>query len=185
MVVPLTDTLAKEPQAHYGLALPADASILERIHQLRGVRVMLDRDLARLYAVETKHLKRQVKRNLQRFPEDFMFELTSEEHELLRSQFGTLRHGEHSKYLPFAFTEHGILMLSSVLSSERAILVNIHIIRVFNRLREALSAQQGIVAQLEQIAARVDSHDVDIAAILRVVRHLQEQPAAPRKPIGF
>lgn len=197
-----------EPQARYGHeAAPADATIHGRIVMVRGQKVMLDRDLAELYGVEVKRLKEQVRRNMNRFPEDFMFELTLEEDRFLRSQFvtlkqdpqddapvpegvlrsqiATLRQGEHAKYAPFAFTEHGILMLANVLRSERAIAVSIHIIRVFARMREALSAQQGIVAQLEQLATRVDGHDVDIAAILRAVWHLQEKPAAPRKPIGY
>jgi hypothetical protein len=97
---------------------------------------MLDKDLATLYQVDTKQLKRQVRRNIERFPEDFMFELTQAEYEILRSQFGTLKRGEHSKYLPMAFTEQGVAMLSSVLNSEKAIAINIAIMRTFVSLRQ-------------------------------------------------
>ncbi|MBV6403661.1 MAG: hypothetical protein GFGODING_00404 [Flavobacteriales bacterium] len=177
--------LLQEPPARYTPAAPSDAAITDRIHMLRGRKVMLDRDLAALYGVETKHLKRQVRRNMTRFPEDFMFEVTEKENEALRSHFGTLKQGEHAKYLPMAFTEQGVAMLSSVLNSEQAILVNIHIIRVFNRMREALLQQQDILARLEALRQRADGHDVDIAAILRALRQLTERPAPARKAIGF
>ncbi len=114
-----------------------------------------------------------------------MFEITEKENEALRSHFGTLKQGEHAKYLPMAFTEQGVAMLSSVLNSEQAILVNIHIIRVFNRMREALLQQQDILAQLEALRQRADGHDVDVAAILRALRQLTERPAPARKAIGF
>ena len=127
------DALFMEPPASYAAAAPADALVTSRIHHIRGQKVMLDRDLAELHGVETKQLKRQVRRNEGRFPEDFMFELTLEEAESSRSQIGTLKQGENIKYLPMAFTEQGVAMLSSVLGSEHAILVNIHIIRVFTR----------------------------------------------------
>ena len=100
--------------------------IASKIYLIRGIKVMLDKDLAELYGVETKRLKEQVRRNIERFPQDFMFELTKDEYQALRSQIATLKRGQHSKYAPFAFTEHGVLMLSSVLNSERAIQVNIH-----------------------------------------------------------
>jgi hypothetical protein len=100
--------------------------IASKIYLIRGIKVMLDKDLAELYGVETKRLKEQVRRNIERFPHDFMFELTKDEYQALRSQIATLKRGQHSKYAPFAFTEHGVLMLSSVLNSERAIQVNIY-----------------------------------------------------------
>src|SRR5258708_16750220 len=102
-----------------------DEFILNQIYYVRGHKAMLDTDLAALYEVETKQLKRQVRRNAERFPEDFMFELTLKEYQSLRSQFGTLKRGEHAKYIPMAFTEQGVAMLSSVLNSKRAIKVNI------------------------------------------------------------
>jgi hypothetical protein len=127
------DTLVMEPPSIYKSVAPPDAAITGRIHHIRGQKVMLDRDLAELYGVEVKRLKEQVRRNIMRFPEDFMFDLTLEEDHALRSQNATLKQGEHAKYPPFAFTEHGILMLANVLRSEQAITVSIHIIRVFKR----------------------------------------------------
>lgn len=182
------DTLAMEPQARYqrgaGMeAAPADAAISGRIHVLRGQKVMLDRDLAELYGVDTKQLKRQVRRNLGRFPEDFMFELSTEENEFLRSQFGTLKQGAHTKYLPMAFTEQGVAMLSSVLNSEQAILVNIQIIRVFTRMREVLLSHREILQKLEQLEGRVDGHDEEIQTLFDHLTALVSP--APRKAIGF
>ena len=112
--------------------------IQNKIYLIRGHKVILDKDLAELYNVSTKQLKQQVHRNLKRFPIDFMFELTWKETESLRSQFVTLKRGEHIKYLPYAFTEQGVAMLSSVLNSDRAIEVNIQIMRVFTKLREMM-----------------------------------------------
>jgi phage regulator Rha-like protein len=131
-----------EPPTKYAVANQPDTAITDRIHMIRGQKVMLDRDLAELYGVEVKRLKEQVRRNASRFPEDFMFELTKAEWDPLRSQFATLKQGAHTKYLPFAFTEHGILMLANVLRSEQAIAVSIRIIRVFNRMREVLLSPQ-------------------------------------------
>jgi phage regulator Rha-like protein len=113
-----------------------DEMIVSKIHWIRGHKVMLDSDLAELYGVETKRLKEQVNRNSSRFPAHFMFELTKEENENLRLQNATLGHGTYSKYLPYAFTEHGVLMLSNVLKSDRAIQMSIKIIDVFVKLRE-------------------------------------------------
>jgi hypothetical protein len=192
------DTLVMEPPARYMAITPPDTAITEKIHLIRGQKVMLDRDLAELYGVEVKRLKEQVRRNSERFPEDFMFELSMEEAEASRSrsvtlntpddprsQIATLKRGQNIKYLPFAFTEHGILMLANVLRSEQAITVSILIIRAFNRMREALLQQQDILAQLEELRIRADGHDVDIAAILRALRQLTERPAPPRRPLGF
>jgi hypothetical protein len=114
--------------------MPTSENIIEKIFHFRGVKVMLDSDLASLYEVETKQLKRQVRRNASRFPEDFMFELNEEELKVLRSQFGTLKRGMHSKYGIIAFTEQGVAMLSSILNSEKAIQVNIEIIRIFTKI---------------------------------------------------
>ena len=116
--------------------------ITSKIYLIRGMKVMLDRDLAELYGVETKVLKQAVRRNIKRFPEDFMFELTKSEEKSLRSQIVTLKRGQHAKYLPFAFTEQGVAMLSSVLNSERAIEVNIQIMRAFTQLRQMLADGQ-------------------------------------------
>ena len=137
------------------------AHIESRILLIRGQKVMIDRDLSELYGVETKQLKRAVRRNLDRFPSDFMFEMTREEYNSLRSQFGTLKRGTHSKYLPMAFTEQGVAMLSSVLNSERAIEVNIAIIRVFVKLRETTAAHRELKRKLEQIEDHLRGHDED------------------------
>ncbi|MCW5898750.1 MAG: ORF6N domain-containing protein [Flavobacteriales bacterium] len=181
------DTLLQEPPARYTAVAPPDAAITGRIHVIRGQKVMLDRDLAELYGVETKHLKRQVRRNSTRFPEDFMFELTREEFDDWRGQFVTSNSGDWMglRYAPMAFTEQGVAMLSSVLNSEQAILVNIHIMRVFTRMREVLLTQQELLRKLEQLETRADGHDVDIAAILRALRELTERPAPPRRPLGY
>ena len=125
--------------------------IQQKIFEIRGQKVMLDRDLAQMYGVETKRLNEQIKRNMKRFPEDFMFELTSTEYEILRSQFGTLKQGGHSKYLPMAFTEQGVAMLSSVLNSPPAIKVNIQIIRVFTKIREVLTETLTVKLEIEHI----------------------------------
>ena len=133
-----------------------DETIISRIFVIRGQNVMIDRDLAELYGVETKQLKRQVRRNIERFPSSCMFELTKEENQELRSQIGTLKKGTHFKYPPFVFTEHGILMLSSVLSSERAVQMNIHIIRTFIRLRKLANNYEEILVKIKQIESKTD-----------------------------
>ena len=125
--------------------------IMSKILLIRDQKVMIDSDLARLYGVETKQLKRQVRRNFDRFPDDFMFELTKSEFEILRSQFGTIKQGEHSKYLPMVFTEQGVAMLSSVLNSPAAIKVNIEIIRVFTKIRKILTESLNVKLEIEEI----------------------------------
>ncbi|OGS28016.1 MAG: hypothetical protein A2297_02880 [Elusimicrobia bacterium RIFOXYB2_FULL_48_7] len=132
---------------------------------------MVDKDLAGLYGVKIKVLNQAVKRNLKRFPDDFMFQLTKEENVLLRSQFVTLKPGtgHHRKYLPYAFTEQGVAMLSSVLNSERAIQVNIGIMRVFVNIRKLVSANKGIIHRLNQIENKVESHDDKIKTIFEVI----------------
>ena len=136
----------------------SDELVMNQIYIIRGHKVMLDSDLAELYGVETKQLKRQVKRNAERFPEDFMFELNTEEQKILRSQFGTLRHGAHSKYNIMAFTEQGVAMLSSMLNSTRAIEVNIQIIRIFTRMRE-------IRLEIEKIKGKLDNQDKNMGIV--------------------
>lgn len=152
-------------------------TIRTRIYEIRGKKVMLDRDLAELYHVETKQLKRQVKRNLTRFPEDFMFELTYEENDALRCQIGTLKRGEHSKYLPYAFTELGIAMLSTVLSSELAIQMNINIMRAFVLMRQALSELSATNLRVEQLSRRVDNLNHYVDDILRDQNDINEATA--------
>ena len=218
--------------------------IKNRIYEVRGQRVMLDRDLAELYGVETKVLNQAVKRNIERFPEDFMFKLNKSEWVFLRSQIATLKEstlsadtedidvvetslrsqivtlnndedsmssqivmttgrGQHSKYLPYAFTELGIAMLSSVLRSETAIQVNINIMRAFVAIRHAIGAWQGVNLKVEQLSHKVDSlnarvdeilHEqnennlemaVQISALNDALDQLREKPSTPRKRIGY
>lgn len=161
--------------------------IANKITELRGKKVMLDQDLARLYGVETKQLKRQVKRNAERFPADFMFELTRQEYrELLRCQFGTLKKGAHSKYLSYAFTEQGVAMLSTVLNSPRAIMVNIQIMRAFVQLRGLIMTHKELVSRLDALERKYGEHDVKIKYIFEAMRQLLEPPEEPPKPrIGF
>ncbi|MDQ0641665.1 hypothetical protein QF042_005230 [Pedobacter sp. W3I1] len=159
--------------------------IVNKIYLFRGVKVMLDSDLAELFGVETKRLKEQVRRNIERFPEHFMFELTKEENEVLRSQFVTLEQGKYSKYLPFAFSEHGILQLSNVLKSKQAIEVSIKIIDVFVQLRTMLLSNTEIRLEVEKIKKKVDNQDKNIEVIFRYFDELLEQKAQPRKEIGY
>jgi len=146
---------------------------------------MLDADLAELYGVETRVLKQAVRRNRKRFPKDFMFELTKEENQSLRSQNVILKRGEHSKYLPFAFTEQGVAMLSSVLNSERAIEVNIEIVRAFVRIREMLAAHTELAAKLKELEGHIQAHDEQIQAIFEAIRQIMTPPEKPTKRIGF
>jgi len=137
----------------------SDEIVISKIYYIRGQKVMLDKDLAELYNVETKQLKRQVKRNIERFPEDFMFELTPEENASLRSQFGTLKRGEHSKFSPMVFIEQGVAMLSSVLNSKQAISVNIQIMRIFTKIRQMLTDNTELRLEIEKIKKKLDNQD--------------------------
>jgi hypothetical protein len=160
-------------------------TIEKRIHLIRGQRVILDDDLSQLYGVETKALKRAVRRNKSRFPNDFMFVLTNQEYYSLRYHFGTLKRGRHSKYLPYAFSEQGVAMLSSVLHSNRAVKVNIAIMRAFVRLREIIGAHKDLMNKLEDLERKFESHDVQIHGIFEAIRHLMEPEQKPRRRIGF
>ncbi len=161
--------------------------IVGKILLIRNKKVMIDDDLSKLYGVETKQLKRQVRRNLDRFPEDFMFELTRSEYEILRSQFGTFKQGEHSKYLPMAFTEQGVAMLSSVLNSPAAIKVNIDIIRVFTKIREVLTETLNVKLELEQIKKKLMNHDKNIELVFNYLDEMMEkqEPKSERNKIGY
>lgn len=161
--------------------VPAER-IESKILLIRGEKIMLDRDLAELYGVETKMLKRAVKRNNKRFPEDFMFELTKEEYQVLRYHFGTLKRGEHSKYLPYAFTEQGVAMLSSVLNSERAILVNIQIMRAFTKLRKILASHEDLRRKLEAMEKK---YDAQFKIVFDAIKSLMSPPTKEQKKIGF
>ena len=164
-----------------------DELVINKIYLVRGQKIMLDRDLAELYDVDTRRLKEAVRRNIDRFPEDFMFELTPNEFDSLRSQIATLKtgRGQHPKYMPFAFTEQGVAMLSSVLKSETAIRVNIQIIRVFTRMREMIMTHKDILLQLEKIEKKLAGHDEDITLIFGYLKQLLNPPSPPRQRIGF
>lgn len=161
-----------------------DEKILNKIYLIRGKKVMLDRDLAELYGVETKQLKRAVRRNINRFPDDFMFELTQGELQNLRSQIGTSSWGG-IRYSPMAFTEQGVAMLSSVLNSETAIEVNILIIRIFSRMREVLLTHKDILLKLEQLEKQVVQNSEDIQMIFHALKQLLNSPPEPRKRLGY
>jgi ORF6N domain len=163
---------------------------LERISQsilvLRGQRVLRDSDLAALYGVSTKRFNEQVKRNLARFPADFAFQLSDDEAESLRSQFATLKiggRGQHRKYLPYAFTEHGAIMAATILNSPRAVEMSVHIVRAFVRLREMLASNKELAQKLAELERRVDSHDSVIVGILKTLRELTNVPET--RAIGF
>jgi hypothetical protein len=152
----------------------AEEIIVSKIYHVRGKQVMLAQDLAELYQVETRALNQQVKRNIGKFPERYMFQLTQDEHERLRSQNVTLKRGQHSKYLPYAFTEHGILMLSSVLNSERADKVNMLIIDTFVKLRELMFMHKDVVHQLEQVQNKLTEQDNQIMVIFEYLKQLEK-----------
>jgi hypothetical protein len=169
------------------------ASIIDkRILLIRGQKVLLSGDLADLYGVTPKALMQAVRRNLTRFPRDFMFRLTSVEsrsvtaHVLgLRSQFVTLEKGRHLKYPPYAFTEQGVAMLSSVLRSKRAIQMNIAIMRAFVRLREVLAAHKDLAQKLAELEKKYESHDRQIHGIFEAIRELMRPPEKASRRIGF
>ena len=173
----------------------SEDSIQERIYLIRGRKIMLDNDLARLYGVKTFRLNEAVKRNIRRFPEDFMFQLTNQEFTTLKdhwkntglisqiaissSTWGGRRHA------PYAFTEQGVAMLSSVLNSERAVQVNIAIMRTFVKLRQRLSTHRELFQKLGQLEQRIDSHDGEIRSIFEAMRQLMAKPERPKRRIGF
>lgn len=144
---------------------------------------MLASDLSGLYGVRTKNLNKAVQRNRIRFPPDFMFQLTHREHEALRFQIGTLKRGGHTKYLPYAFTQEGIAMLSSVLRSQRAALVNIAIMRAFVKLRHAVLVHQGIARRVEKLEGKVNMHETDIRLLVQdVIKLKKRSPEGPINP---
>ncbi len=169
----------------------SEEKIVNKIYLIRDKKVMLDFDLAEMYAVETKQLKRQVKRNSERFPDDFMFELSAKEFENLRSQIGTSSWGG-ARYKPMAFTEQGVAMLSSVLNSPTAIEVSIQIIRVFTKMRELLLTNKDILLRLEQMekkmlkqGTRMKKYEGEIQMIFEALKQLLNPPSVPRPRIGF
>jgi hypothetical protein len=160
--------------------------IEEMIFLIRGQRVMLDLDLAKVYGVATKRLKEQFRRNVERFPNDFAFQLTNQELANLRSQFATSSlHGGH-RYLPVAFTEHGALMLASVLNSPVAVEASVRVVRAFVLMREQLAAHKELAQKLSELESRVSGHDESIQNLFEAIRQLVEPPPPEnRKQIGF
>lgn len=167
--------------------LVPEETVISRIYFIRGQKVMIDRDLAELYDVETKRLKEAVKRNLSRFPSDFMFTMNTSEFKNWRSQFASSNSNVRMglRYKPFCFTEQGVTMLSCILNSPRAIEVNIHVIRVFTRLRETLMSNKDILHKLEKLEKQVSKNSEDVSKIFSVLRQLLQEPESPRKRIGY
>lgn len=161
-----------------------DGEIVEKIYIIRGMKVMLDRDLADMYAVQTRDLNKAVKRNMSRFPEDFMLQLTKDEASNLMFQIGTSSWGGTRK-LPFAFTEQGVAMLSSVLRSERAIQVNIQIIRVYTKMKQLLLDNKELWLKIEKIERVLLKKDEEVQAIFKLLKNLLVKEEKPRQPIGF
>jgi len=172
---PQSDTLMSRLRAE---------NISQRILTIRGYRVMLDFDLAELYGVTTKRLNEAVRRNAARFPNDFMFQLTAGEAESLRSQIATLKteRGKHRKYLPYAFTEQGVAMLSGVLRSQRAVQVNIAIMRAFVRMRRMLLSHVDLARKVDALER---TYDAQFVMVFDAIRALMEPPKTPRRRIGF
>lgn len=164
--------------------------IEEVIHHIRGKRIILDSDLAQLYQVTTKRLNEQIKRNKDRFPEDFLFQLTQEEDDLLRSQIATskVKHGGR-RYLPYAFTEHGVVMTANVLNSKQAIESSIFVVRTFIKLREFVLSHKDLAKKLTELERKVTNHDKTIASVIIAIRRLMQQPKAEpelkKREIGF
>ena len=157
-----------------------------KIYLIRGQKVMLDRDLAELYGVETRALKQAVKRNINRFPIDFMFELTEEELKNWRSQFVTSKSDRMGlRWRPFAFTEQGVAMLSSVLKSERAVQVNIVIMRAFVKIRQLFSSHEAILARLKELEQETGKNQADIQLIFETIRQMLTDEGKPKGRIGF
>ena len=156
------------------------------IYLIRGEKVMLDRDLALLYGVETKTLNRAVKRNLQRFPLDFMFRLTAKENEALRSQFATSKKGRGGRrYLPYAFTEHGAIMAATVLNSKQAIEMSVFVVRAFVRMREMLAKNRQLAAKINELDRRLETHDTAIQDIIEAIKELMLPEEPSKRKIGF
>lgn len=165
-------------------------NIEQLIHQVRGKKIILDTDLASLYEVTTKRLNEQIKRNKDRFPDDFLFQLTHEEHDSLRSQIATSRskHGGR-RYLPYAFTEHGVVMAANVLNSKKAIELSIFVVRAFIKIREYAITYKDLAEKLSQLEKKVSKQDQTIASVIIAIRKLIQEPKSSPEPkkraIGF
>ncbi len=163
--------------------------IASKIFLIRNEKILLDSDLADLYGVETRVLKQAVRRNLNRFPSDFMFQLTKKEYQFLRSQIVILKRGQHTKYLPFAFTEQGVAMLSSVLNSEKAVQVNIAIMRAFVQLRKFLQSNESLSNKLRELEKetkkKFENQQEQINIIFEAIKQLIKEETKPKKQVGF
>jgi len=177
---------------------PAVESISLSIAMLRSQRVILDSDLAALYGVQTKRLNEQIKRNAARFPSDFMFQLSDDEATALRSQFATLKtgRGQHRKYQPYVFTEHGAIMAAMVLNSPRAVEVSVYVVRAFTRLRQAAAIHEDLAKRLTELEMKTESLDIQhdtfsrntraqLKQVFDALRELMTPPDPPKRPIGF
>lgn len=160
-------------------------SVAQRILILRGQKLMVDADLAELYGVDTKRLNEQVKRNIERFPSDFMFQLTVDEKAEVVANCDHLSRLKYSRTLPYAFTEHGALMLGNVLKSERAVEVSLLVVRTFVQLREMLATNKELAAKLLELERKVSGHDQAIVGLMNGIRELMKQPIGDSRPIGF
>jgi phage regulator Rha-like protein len=163
----------------------SDESVMNKIYMIRGKKVMLDRDLAELYGVKSIRLREQVKRNIARFPSNFMFQLSENEVVSMVSQNAIPSLKQLGGHLPYAFTEHGVLMLANVLRSEKAMNISIYIIEVFVKTREVLFMQKDIILQLEKMEKKLTSHDEDIAHIFQYLKKLLSPEQPKRQRIGF
>jgi len=168
------------------IIIARDELIMNKIYLIRGQKVMIDRDLAELYEVETKRLKEAVRRNPNRFPKDFMFEMNKKEFENWRTQNATSKEDKQGlRYAPFCFTEQGVTMLSCILSSDRAVNVNIQIIRIFTKMKEMLLTNKDILLKVQMVENKLTAHDEDIKLIFEYLKKLLNPPQEPRKRIGF
>ena len=170
------------PKPQTALSIPVES----RIIVLRQHKVILDSDLAELYGVPVKRLNEQVKRNQERFPDDFMFRLTVEENESLRSQNATSKESRGGRrYAPYAFTEHGAIMAATVLNSERAVEMSVFVVRAFVRLREMLATNQQLASKIDELEQRLDTHDASIQDLIEAIRELMAPASATGRKIGF
>jgi len=159
--------------------------IENKILLIRGIKVIIDRDLAELYGVPTFRLNEQVKRNIERFPEDFMFQLSKEEHDSLRSQFAISKGRGGRRYLPYVFTEQGVAMVSSVLHSPQAVQVNIQIMRTFVRLRELMMSHKDLARKIETLERKFNEHDKNFVMVFEAIKRLLDPPEKPKGRMGF
>jgi len=161
-------------------------AVVGRIHLVRGQKVMLDADLAELSGVPTKRFNEQVKRNFDRFPADFMFQLADEEYAALRSQIATSNTGRGGRrYAPYVFTEHGAIMAATILNSPKAVEMSVFVVRAFVQLREMISTHKELAAKLDELDRKVSSHDQAIAGLIDAIRQLMTSPAQKKRGIGF